>query len=37
MGIFKSRTGEIDLNWPQGWIFRVGYALLGPLVLPFIK
>ena len=37
LGIYKSRTGDIDLNWPQGWIFRVGYALLGRLVWPFIK
>ena len=37
LGIFKSRTAHTDLNWPQGWIFRVGYALLGPLVWPFIK
>ena len=37
LGIFPSRTSHTDLNWPQGWIFRVGYALLGPLVWPFIK
>ena len=37
LGNYKSRTGDIDLNWPQGWIFRVGYALLGLLVWPFIK
>lgn len=37
LGIYKSRTGHTDLNWPQGRIFRIGYALLGPLVWPFIK
>ena len=37
LGIFKSRTASIDLNWPQGRIFRLGYALLGTLVWPFIK
>ena len=37
LGIFKSRTADIDLNWPQGWIFRIGYTLLAPLVWPFIK
>ena len=37
LGIYRSRTGDIDLNWPQGWIFRLGYTLLGPLVWPFIK
>ena len=37
MGIFKSRTANIDLNWPQGWIFRLGYGVIGILVWPFIK
>ena len=37
LGIFKSRTAHLDLNWPQGWIFRIGYTLLGPVVWPFIK
>ena len=35
--IFRSRTADIDLNWPQGWIFRIGYALIGLIVWPFIK
>ena len=37
LGIYKSRTSHTDLNWPQGWIFRVGYALIGTVVWPFIK
>ncbi len=37
LGIFRSRTAHMDLNWPQGWLFRVGYAIIGWLVWPFIK
>jgi hypothetical protein len=37
LGIYKSRTAHTDLNWPQGWIFRIGYALIGKIVWPFIK
>ena len=37
LGIFRSRTCHTDLNWPQGWIFRLGYGVIGILVWPFIK
>ena len=37
MGIFRSRTGHMDLNWPQPWFVRLGYAILGRVVWPFIK
>jgi hypothetical protein len=37
LNIFPKRTSNTDLNWPQGWIFRVGYALIGTVVWPFIK
>ena len=37
LGIFRSRTAHMDLNWPQGWLFRLGYAIIGWLVWPFIK
>lgn len=37
LGIFRSRTAHMDLNWPQGWLFRLGYAIIGVLVWPFIK
>ena len=33
----RNRTSDTDLNWPQGWIFRIGYSILGRLVWPFIK
>lgn len=31
------RTAHIDLNWPQPWFVRVGYAILGRVAWPFIK
>ena len=37
MGIFRSRTSHADFNWPQCWLIRLGYAILGPIVWPFIK
>ena len=37
LGVFKSRTSHTDLNWPQKWIFRIGYAIIGRIVWPFIK
>ena len=37
LGIFRSRTAHMDLNWPQPWLTRLGYALLGRLAWPFIK
>lgn len=37
MGIFRNRTAHMDLNWPQPWFVRVGYAILGRVVWPFIK
>lgn len=37
LGIFRSRTAHMDLNWPQRWLFRMGYAIIGALVWPFIR
>ena len=37
MGIFPNRTGHMDLNWPQPWFVRLGYAILGRIAWPFIK
>ena len=37
LGIYRSRTCHTDLNWPQGWIFRIGYGIGGALVWPFIN
>ena len=37
LGIWRSKTAHADLNWPQGWLTRVGYAVAGVVVWPFIK
>jgi len=37
LGILRDRTGDADLNWPQPWYIRLGYAVLGVLAWPFIK
>ena len=37
MGFLRKRTSHTDLNWPQSWLFRIGYAIVGKIVWPFIK
>ena len=37
LGFFGKRTADTDLNWPQKWYIRLGYAIAGALVWPFIK
>ena len=37
MGIYRNRTALMDLNWPQLWFVRLGYAILGKIAWPFIK
>ena len=37
LGIFRERSAHMDLNWPQPWIVRLGYAIIGRIVWPFIK
>ena len=37
LGLLRSRTSHTDLNWPQIWLFRIGYAIIGKIVWPFIK
>ena len=37
MGVFRSRTAHMDLNWPQPWFVRLGYAIIGRIAWPFIK
>ena len=34
--IFRSRTKDVDLNIPQRWYEKLGYAVLGTLCWPFI-
>ena len=37
LGVFRTKTADVDLDWPQGWLMRVGYGLVGRVVWPFIK
>ena len=37
LGILRRKTADTDLNWPQGWLTRVGYAVAGWAVWPFIR
>lgn len=37
MGIYRNRTALMDLNSPQLWFVRLGYAILGKIAWPFIK
>ena len=37
LGVFRKKTADVDLDWPQKWFFRVGYAVAGAVVWPFIK
>ena len=37
LGIWRKKTADTDLNWPQNWLFRIGYAVAGAVVWPFIK
>lgn len=36
LGIARERTADVDLNYPQKWYARVGYAIVGTIVWPFI-
>ena len=37
LGLFRKRTKDCDLNYPQRWYAKVAYSILGTLVYPFIK
>ena len=37
LGVLRKKIADTDLNWPQGRLTRVGYALAGGVVWPFIK
>ena len=37
LGIARKQTAHADLNWPQPWLIRIAYDLLGRAVWPFIK
>lgn len=37
LGIARSKTKDVDLNYPQKWYASAAYWLLGAIVWPFIK
>ena len=37
LGLVRKQTADTDLNWPQPWLARVGYSIVGALAWPFIK
>ena len=37
LGLWKERTGSVDLNYPQSFIEKIGYTVCGILVWLFIK
>ena len=37
LGLMRKQTAHTDLNWPQKWYIRMGYAVVGPIVWLFIK
>ena len=37
LGVFRAKTADVDLDWPQGWLMRIGYGVVGAVVWGFIK
>lgn len=37
MGVARKQTAHADLNWPQHWLIRLGYTIIGTIAWPFIK
>ena len=37
LGIARKRTADTDLNWPQPWLTRALYTILGALLWPFVE
>lgn len=37
LGLVRKQTADTDLNWPQNWFVRVGYAIAGTIAWPLIK
>ena len=37
LGIARKQTAHTDLNWPQPWLIRIAYDLMGRVAWPFIK
>ena len=37
LGLFRSHTKDVDLNYPQKWYEKIIYSIVGRLVMPFIR
>ena len=37
LGLVRKQTADTDLNWPQNWLARVGYSIVGAVAWRFIK
>ena len=37
LGLVRNKTADTDLNWPQNWLSRMGYTIVGSLAWRFIK
>ena len=37
LGMWKDRTKDVDLNYPQKWYMKVAYNIVGMVALLFIK
>ena len=37
LGLFRSHTKDVDLNWPIKKIVELAYNIIGTLVWPFIR
>jgi hypothetical protein len=37
LGLVRKKTADAELNWPQPWLIRLGYTLVGAFTRPFIK
>ena len=36
-GLVRKQTADTDLNWPQAWYVRLGYAVAGAIAWRFIR
>ena len=36
IGFQRERTQDVDLDYPQKWYYKIGYAIIGTLVYPII-
>lgn len=37
LNIQRERTKDVDLDYPQKWYYRIGYAVIGTIALIFVK